>query len=420
MKENLINVTDIGHVFSRSPNKILKNQRKMVLQAFGFSQQRETIALDDDDFWVVRNLSFSVARGEAVGVLGRNGSGKSTLLRILSGGLKANEGQLECYGNILSLIELGKGFKAHLTGRENIYHRGSLLGFRRGFIDEICENVINFAELEHCIDAPFSTYSSGMKMRLAFAINVFSEPDILLIDEVLSVGDFAFKQKCLHYIQSIKSTIAMVLVTHSLADVRNFCGRVLVFDDGKHLFFDNVDEGIKYYEQSQKSSLKLHEKENMKKHRFEEYHSPKSDVGDIFIDEDKIKNIEVRWGATQLGEPKLASWQDDLTLSVSFTCLIDVQNLYIGIPFYDKNSEQLFCLESRPEGCALPQGAGRKEISISIPKISLLGGRYQGVISIHEGGYYLARVRIPDLIINSTAHTKRHGTVVLENKWEIF
>ena len=182
---------------------------------------------------VLTNLSFEIKKGEFVGIVGRNGSGKSTLLKILAGVYYPAKGEVTINGNLIPFIELGVGFNPELTGRENVYLNGALLGFSNEEIDKMYNDIWNFAELKEFQDQKLKNYSSGMQVRLAFSIAIRAKGDILLLDEVL-VGDAAFQQKCNSYFASLKDKKqTVILVTHSMENVRKFCDRALLIEDGK-------------------------------------------------------------------------------------------------------------------------------------------------------------------------------------------
>lgn len=182
---------------------------------------------------VLRGLDFEVKKGEFLGIVGRNGSGKSTLLKVLSGIYVPEKGDVEIYGTLVPFIELGVGFNPELTGRENIYLNGALLGFSNAEVDEMYGEIVEFAELKDFMDQKLKNYSSGMQVRLAFSIAIRARGDILILDEVLAVGDAAFQQKCNDYFASLHGNQTVVLVTHSMENVRKFCDRAILIEDGK-------------------------------------------------------------------------------------------------------------------------------------------------------------------------------------------
>lgn len=183
---------------------------------------------------VLKGLDFEIKKGEFVGIIGRNGSGKSTLLKILAGIYYPEKGEVTINGNLVPFIELGVGFNPELTGRENVYLNGALLGFSNSEMDKMYDDIWEFAELKPFQDQKLKNYSSGMQVRLAFSIAIRAKGDILLLDEVLAVGDAAFQQKCNHYFQELKQTNqTVILVTHTMDNVRKFCDRAILIDDGK-------------------------------------------------------------------------------------------------------------------------------------------------------------------------------------------
>lgn len=192
-----------------------------------------------EPFYALRNVSFTIDRGEVVGIVGRNGSGKSTILKLIAGVMSPSEGEVRVLGRVSPLIELGAGFHPDLTGRENIQMNASILGMKAKEIEARFDEIVDFAELHEFVDTPVKRYSSGMYMRLGFSVAVHANPEILLIDEVLSVGDAYFQEKCLTRMEEFKKQgVTIVVVSHSMDLVREFCDRVLIIDHGKLL-----DEG---------------------------------------------------------------------------------------------------------------------------------------------------------------------------------
>jgi ABC-type polysaccharide/polyol phosphate transport system ATPase subunit len=185
------------------------------------------------EFWALRNVSFEVEPGEVFGIIGANGSGKSTLLRTLSRIYYPDEGELEIHGKVSSLISLGAGFQPELTGLQNIYYNGMILGLSRSEIDEKQASIIDFAGIDEFIDAPVRTYSSGMRARLGFSVAVHVDPEVLVVDEVLVVGDAAFRQRCIDKMEELmRKGATVVMVQHNLEAVIQMCHRVMWLDKG--------------------------------------------------------------------------------------------------------------------------------------------------------------------------------------------
>ena len=182
---------------------------------------------------VLRGVSFEVKKGEFVGIVGRNGSGKSTLLKLLAEIYVPDAGRVEVHGSLVPFIELGVGFNPELTGRENVYMNGAMLGFSNKEMDAMYDEIVEFAELSQFMDQKLKNYSSGMQVRLAFSIAIRARGDILVLDEVLAVGDAAFQEKCNDYFKSLHGEQTVILVTHSMENVRRFCDRAILLDGGE-------------------------------------------------------------------------------------------------------------------------------------------------------------------------------------------
>ena len=198
--------------------------------------------------WALRDISFEVQPGEVVGLVGRNGAGKSTLLKILARVIKPSRGEVDLYGRVGSLLEIGTGFHPDLTGRENIYLNGAIIGMKREEIKRKFDEIVAFAEVERFLDTPVRYYSSGMYLRLAFAVAGHFEPEILILDEVLAVGDAAFQRKCLDKMKQISSEGRTVFfVSHNLSSIQELCTRALLVDEGRLIADGSTyDVSVKY------------------------------------------------------------------------------------------------------------------------------------------------------------------------------
>ena len=200
-------------------------------------------------FYALNGVSFEVKKGEKIGIIGANGAGKSTLLKIITGVLNQTEGTINIDGKIAALLELGAGFNMDYTGIENIYLNGTLMGYSAEEMAEKAQKIIDFADIGDFINQPVKSYSSGMFVRLAFATQIFSEPDILIVDEALSVGDIRFQQKCFRAMESIMKDKTVILVTHDTAAVTRFCQRVVWINKGQKMYDGDVVEGLKQYQE---------------------------------------------------------------------------------------------------------------------------------------------------------------------------
>lgn len=246
--EILIDVQNVSKRFCKDLKRSMRYGFVDSLNAIA-GKDATTDTLRKHEFWAVKNVSFQLKRGECLGLIGHNGAGKSTLLKMLNGLINPDQGSITIRGKVGALIELGAGFNPILTGRENIYNNGAVLGFSRKEIEDKVDEIIDFAEIREFIDSPVQNYSSGMRVRLGFAVAAQMEPDVLLIDEVLAVGDLGFAVKCINRINQLLATSAVIFVSHSMNNIATICTKVILMQNG-YIEFDgiNIGEGIqKYY-----------------------------------------------------------------------------------------------------------------------------------------------------------------------------
>lgn len=224
--EKIIEVSHISMGFKMDMNKVSSLKEWVVTWLKGQSNYQT--------FWALKDVSFEVNKGEVVGIIGRNGSGKSTLLKIISGLFRPSEGEISVKGRIVPMLELGSGFDPELTGRENVFLNGAILGYTEAFLKEQFDDILGFSELGEFIDMPLKTYSSGMMMRLAFSVATIVQPEILIVDEILAVGDEAFQRKSrAKMLELMGGGTTVLYVSHSLDQIRELCNRVIWLDHGK-------------------------------------------------------------------------------------------------------------------------------------------------------------------------------------------
>lgn len=241
-KEVAVRVEHVGMKFNLSQEK-LDSLKEYLLKLV-------TGKVKYDEFWALRDVDFCLYQGERLGVLGLNGAGKSTLLKVIAQVYKPTEGKVTRNGVIAPLLELGAGFDMQYTARENIYLYGSVLGYSREFIDEKFDEIIDFAELRKFIDVPLKNFSSGMRSRLGFAICTAVKPDILILDEVLSVGDAKFRKKSEKKVKDMFADhVTVLFVSHSITQVRRICNKALILDSGKMVAYGDADEICDKYEE---------------------------------------------------------------------------------------------------------------------------------------------------------------------------
>lgn len=227
MKENMIEVKNVSMRFNLGIEKGFSLKQGFV----DMFKKKEKI---NNDFWALKNINFDVEKGEVVGFIGSNGAGKSTLLKVIAGVMKPTKGKVSVYGNICPMIELGAGFDSQLTARENIYLNGAVMGYSKEFINSKFDEIVSFSELSEFLDVPIQNFSSGMIARLAFSIATIVDPEILIVDEILSVGDMAFQKKSEEkMLNMINGGTTVLFVSHSIDQIRNMCNKVVWIEKGE-------------------------------------------------------------------------------------------------------------------------------------------------------------------------------------------
>lgn len=238
MNNNIvISFSNVSKKFRRGQKLLLK---EALLDIFMPGRQ--------EDFWALKDINFDIKKGETIGIIGNNGSGKSTILKLIAGVMFPTKGKVTVNGRISPLIELGAGFHPELTGRENIYLNGTILGLTKQQIDERFKEIVDFSELRDFIDTPVKHYSSGMYMRLGFSVAVHTDPEILLIDEIFAVGDSEFQKKCFKKMEEFKKTkVTIVFVTHDMNIVQDFCEKAIFIEKGSIKNIDSAKQIVKIY-----------------------------------------------------------------------------------------------------------------------------------------------------------------------------
>ncbi len=256
MNDKLISVDHLSKKFCKSLRRSLWYGVQDIAAEFALWRKYPQRPLRLGEFWALEDVSFALEKGEALGVIGPNGAGKSTLLRVLNGLMKPDAGRIEVNGRLGALIELGAGFNPILTGRENIYINGAILSLSREQIDGLMDEIIDFAGVRDFIDAPVKNYSTGMRMRLGYAVAAYLQPDLLLVDEVLAVGDMEFRRKCIqHMLNYLQEGGSMILVTHDMHLMQSVCTRSVLLDHGKVVFKGSAVQGVSRYFELQGDEL---------------------------------------------------------------------------------------------------------------------------------------------------------------------
>ena len=304
--------------------------------------------LRPQEFWAVTDVSFELRRGDCLGLIGRNGAGKTTLLKMLSGLIKPDNGRIEIRGRVGALISLGAGFNPVLTGRENIYVNGSVLGLSTREIDDRLGEIIEFAGVGSFIDAPVQSYSAGMQVRLGFAVATALHPDVLLLDEVLAVGDVGFRAKCYERLARMRDDAAFVLVSHDTDQIARVCSHVLVLEGGHEMYLGEVADGIRLYEELSRQQVRWSSHEHVADGAMATLERCDEHVdagGHLTLSLDMAVPASV-----PVADIRVVLWGDD------------------GVPAADSYT--------RTQGTSLQLASGENRISVAVGPLHLKRGRY--------------------------------------------
>ena len=381
-----------------------------------------------EDHWVLKGISFQVRKGEAVGLIGENGCGKSTTLKMLTRILYPDEGTITMRGRVSSLIELGAGFHPDLTGRENIYTNASIFGLKKQEIDRRMEEIISFSELEEYIDHPVRTYSSGMYMRLAFAVAINVDADILLIDEILAVGDAAFQAKCFQRLQEIKARgTTIVIVSHSLSQIEQICERTIWLDDGvirlegkpRNVHPDYINYMIK---KNQKREEKQ-KKEARTEAAPEENSAEKAD-GQNSGNEKRSGSGEVRMERVRVlnaakQEETSFSPDEPIRILIDYEAKKPLSNAVVGIAIYRSDQTYIYGTNSLIDTSEPVHLEGCGTIELLIDRMPVANGNYTVDLALHrpDGLNYDFWKEVCTLHIADRVQTP--GVIYLPHRWKI-
>lgn len=360
----LIEAETVSIKFCRDLKRSLWYGLQDIAREIGGGDRAER-SLRQNEFWAVKNLSFSLKRGECLGLIGPNGAGKSTLLKALNGLFKIDGGTIRLRGRVGALIELGTGFNTVLTGRENVYINGSVLGLTRREIDRKFDRIVAFSEIGEFIDAPVRTYSSGMAVKLAFAIAAQMEPDILLLDEVLAVGDVGFRSKCYVAMQKLLSRAAVVFVSHSMPQVARLCNRLIVLNRGQVVYQGaNIPEGIDcYYAQ------------------FNEGESTTAGLGGATLTR---VGLSSNGSKAPAGEIVTVDYLAPLTLEMTLQIEPFVRRVQLGLLFYDRETRGIAQCSSENGRTPIVNPGTPIRVRVTLPQVPFNPGRYSLSITVTD------------------------------------
>jgi lipopolysaccharide transport system ATP-binding protein len=359
--ENISKVYTLGLTRTSLPNIISQQIKNKFYPEIGKSTK-------DRSFWALKDVSFELRKGESLALIGANGAGKTTVLKLLANITKPNKGNIAINGQLSALIELGAGFHPDLTGRENVYLNGSILGLKREEIDHRFDEIVEFAEVNKFIDTPIKRYSSGMIVRLGFSIASCINPDILLVDEVLAVGDASFQQKCMQRIRSlIEAGTSIIFVSHNFYLVKAACNRALYLESGQMKYTGNVNEVIDLYEHD------LHTK-RLQKTTPIEWFSGEYESCDEHSENIEITHVEVCGPNGSQSEP-LRSDQP-ARIRVYYHAFKSIGKVQMSV--FLMRSDGLNCCMKRSylDGFLLDIRKGAGVVTINLDKLQLVGGAY--------------------------------------------
>jgi lipopolysaccharide transport system ATP-binding protein len=351
-----------------------------------------------EDFWALKDINFEIKQGEVVGIIGRNGAGKSTLLKILSRITEPTQGRITLNGRVASLLEVGTGFHPELTGRENIYLNGAILGMKKAEIKSKFDEIVAFAEVERFLDTPVKRYSSGMYVRLAFAVAAHLEPEILIVDEVLAVGDTQFQKKCLGKMQDVAvGGRTVLLVSHNLAQLRDLCTKAICLNSGTVVDDDTAQAVIsRYLKKPNTSSVKLN------KHKY---------ILDV-VDHDGANSGVLNFG-------------DKLVLQVKLRSILNGARLGCNLSIRDDSGRLISLFSTNPhDGFEIPS-ATQLTLSFELEECCLAPGRYivdvamtnPGVNIIEEFTHSYEFELVPKKVGGSWAYSGEYGYFFPAHKW---
>ena len=326
-------------------------------------------------FWGLRDVSFHIEPGEIVGIVGGNGAGKSTLLRLIGGVGRPDTGTVRLEGRIAALLELGTGFHHELTGRENVFVSGVIAGLTRREVTERLDSIVAFAELDQFIDSPLRTYSSGMQMRLAFAIGVHTTPDVLLIDEVLAVGDLAFQKKCLERILQFKAeNCAIVMVSHDMGQVRQLCDKALWLRRGRLVGQGDPDAVVDQYIAEMQS-------ETRRKTPLDWPVRTTPAGSDLRVQENRFGSMELEIIAVRLFDQQGRSVTelrsgDPLRVEIDYSAPQRIEGPTFGVTISTEDDQVCADLSTAAAGVSLPALEGEGQITLHLERLDLNGGLY--------------------------------------------
>jgi lipopolysaccharide transport system ATP-binding protein len=369
---SLLTVSNLGKAY-----RVYASEFQRVGRWFGLPTK------PSEEHWVIKHVSFSIQPGEAIGIVGQNGAGKSTLLKMITGTLQPTEGSVQVNGRIAAILELGMGFSPDLTGRQNVYHAAGLMGFTTEQTHQVIEDVEAFAEVGEYFDEPVRTYSSGMQMRVAFSVATAIRPEILIVDEALSVGDTYFQHKSFDRIREFqKQGTTLLIVSHDKASIQALCSRALLLESGTVIKDGNPEEVMDFY-----NALIAEKENNTVEVRELEGGSTQTRSG---TREASIKSVSLHNVA---GEPiEYVPVADTVSLRIKVRINTQVPELVVGYVIKDRLGQPVFGTNTHYLGCKLESLPANEELQYSFSFPANLGvGSYSVAVALHTSETHLSK-----------------------------
>ena len=366
---SILSVKNVNKIYCRNLKKAMRyGLYDLGREIIGRGTDRTDVKLRAGEFYSVRNADFEIGPGECVALIGPNGAGKSTMLKMINGLIKPDTGEIRIHGKIGALIELGTGFNPILSGRENIYINAAVLGMSRREVDEVFDQIVDFAELHHVIDAPVKTYSSGMRIRLGFSVAANLRPQLLLIDEVLAVGDVGFRMKCFKHLRTlVENGVSIILVTHAVGMLQRVATRSIVFNRGRIVHDGELETGCAVYEEILGAS------ERTRAERLQQ-ESRAAEIADVQV-------------LDSSGDPQTEfRTHDSMSLKIKLTATKKIANARVIVALNSPTTGMLASMSTvykeiffDIDPAIYPDG---RTLTISLPQVPLLVGAYHFNISL--------------------------------------
>lgn len=357
------------------------------------------------DHWALRDVSMSIDRGESVGIIGRNGAGKSTLLRLLSGITAPTTGSITLHSPISGLLTLGDSFQPILTGEENALTAAILSGLTRAQAKRRLDDITKFAELDDVIDQPLRTYSDGMKLRLAFAVSVHVDPEVLLIDEILAVGDIRFRQKCLAELTRLRdeTDLTLVLTSHELDQVRTLCTRAIWLSDGCVEFDGSPDEASARYVESFATAVE---------------HNIVAETGERRQGSGEIRITSVSLNSDDTGDSTIVA-ADPLAVSIALTAHEPVEEAVFVLTAYDEEGATCFDLSTEYDAVSVGPFDGDHTIQLLLHRLDLAPGTYRLDVGVYTASFATAIDLLNDSVHFEVAGPSSSGMIIPPHQWTV-